>query len=382
MDEALFPAMRAHVMAISAENPNCAADLVHGLLEDAAIAMLEVERLETSLRFLYLAELVQPNKSYAGLIALLHHIRSVAPEVVRRGQALAHRYSDVEINQVGSIVWGATYLDAFMKYNVRSMLAEGNMPALRRHGIVVHSIVTTESGREYILGHPVYQQLARVAQVEFLCFPEALLDLFKGEHGPDKLSYLLYGILDHTNLFFARGLGGNLFLIPVDSVVASPSFASMRRYLEEGYDCCGAGNLVAEREQFLPALDRRYGDVGVIDIDTRTLASLAFEHGHHYVRSQLIHDGNQDFGRHPRELFWPVPGGIAAHSIYTHPLAISKRRLIRQFAMPYAWVDFLLPVRLFSDPAEFDRYKIIEDATEAYINNFAPASRTYATIAH
>jgi SAM-dependent methyltransferase len=299
--------------------------------------------------------------------------------VIRRGQAIRQANPDVEINQVGSVVWGEKYLDAFMNFNVRSMLADGNMPALRRHGVLVHSIVTTDSGRQYILNHPVYKALARVADVQFFCFPEALLELFRGEHGPDKLSYLLYGILDHTNLFFARGLGGNLFLIPVDAVVAGPSFTNMRRYLEEGYDCCGAGNLVSERESFLPALERRFAGETAIDIDTFSLASLALQHPHHYITSQLIHDGNRDFGRHPRELFWPIKGGIAVHSIYTHPLAVSGRRLARKFIMPYAWADFLLPARLFPEPAEFDRYKIIDNAAEAYIGNFAPASRTYMT---
>lgn len=379
VENEIYPAFRRWVLG-AGNNPSDSLRWQYSTaLEDAALHMLESAQLSLALRFFYLAESVAPRNAQHVFIALIHYIEAMQVEVTRRGTTIRAGHGAGEINQIGSIVWGEKYLDAFMTYNVRSMLAPGNMPALAEKGILVHSIVTTEAGRDYVLKHPVYKDLAAVAQVEFFCFPESLLNLSKGENSPDRFTYLLYGILDHINIFLARGLKANLFLIPVDSIVANPSFTHMRRYLEEGYDSCGAGNLVAEREGFLPALDARFGGQRTITIDTKSLATLALQHPHNYITSQLIHDKNRSFGKHPRELFWPVPGGIAVHSIYTHPLATAARRICSDYPFPYAWVDFLLPVRMFPDPAEFGKYKIIDNAAEAYINNFAPAGRKYET---
>lgn len=377
LENTFFSTIEAIAFSASRSNSSLVKDHSQGVLEELALMFIQNAKIEAALRTLYLIETINSKPRYHLLIALLHFIAAEEMEVKSYGSTIRNRFPEGEINLIGSIVWGEKYLDSFMTYNVRSMLASGNMPALAQHGLLLHSIVTTRQGKEYIENHPVYRDLCQVAQVEFFCFPEKFLTLFKGEDGPDKWSYLLYGILDHINIFFARSLQANLFLIPVDSIVANPSFKNMRRYLEEGYDCCGGGNLVAEKDSFLEALKYTYGMSGALDINTRDLATLALAHPHNYITSQLVHDNNKSFGKHAREFFWPVPGGIELHSIYTHPLATSARRICSDFVPPYSWVDYLLPPRLFTQESEFIKYKIINNAEEAYINNFAPASRIY-----
>ena len=90
-----------------------------------------------------------------------------------------------------------------------------------------------------------------------------------------------------------------------------------------GFECCGGGNIVAETETFLPALEARFGAEGPIRISPPTSPALAVEHAHHYFRSQVIAAENRDFGKHPRELFWPVEGGVEIHSVFIHPLFTS-----------------------------------------------------------
>ncbi len=376
-DKALLPELKIIAFDAIRETSLIIKNDCQLFLEEVALILIQNSRISDALKVLYLIELIDSKPRYDTLINLLNFIQSEDAEIVRRSETITIQCSEEEINLVGSIVWGKKYLDDFMNYNVRSMLASGNMPALKAHGLLVHSIVTTPEGKEFIENHAVYAELSKVAQVEFFCFPEKCLGLFTGEDGPDKWSYMLYGILDHINILFARSLKANLFLIPVDSIVANPSFTNMHRYLKEGYDCCGAGNLVAERDSFLKALKDTYGVTGALEIKTKDLASLALKHPHNYITSQLVHDQNKSFGKHAREIFWPVPEGIVVHSIYTHPLATSARRICSDYVMPFSWVDFLLPVRMFSDADEFPKYKIIENAEEAYINNFAPASRVF-----
>jgi hypothetical protein len=134
--------------------------------------------------------------------------------------------------------------------------------------------------------------------------------------------------------------------------------------------------VVAESETFLPELRARFGGEGAIAIPTRELATLAVKHAHHYFRSQVVAVENADFGRHPRELFWPVQGGLEIHSVFIHPLFTAAAALQRYRRMHYANLDYGMIPRMMADAG---RIRVVEDASEAYINNFASGTRRFET---
>jgi hypothetical protein len=187
--------------------------------------------------------------------------------------------------------------------------------------------------------------------------------------------YILYGMLDHCSIYFAQGAGSHLFMIPVDSIVADGSLNNMANYRQEGYECCGGGNIVAETETFLPALDGRFGDAEPIRISTDELATLAVEHAHHYFRSQVIAVENADFGKHPRELFWPVTDGVEIHSVFIHPLFTSAAGLAKYRRKHFANIDYGMIPRMFSSSGSIK----IMDPRQAYVNNFTASGRLYET---
>ena len=291
-----------------------------------------------------------------------------------RGQAYRARHPDVEIFTMGCIVWGEEYIRNFLRYNVRSMLSEDNLPALAAQGQIVFSIVTDVAGEQRLRGDPLFVKLCEVADVEFTIIPESLIGILAQGHLVRNF-YVLYGLLDHCSIYFAEGAGSHLFMIPVDCVVASGSLVNMANYRHEGYECCGGGNLVAETETFLPAIDARFGDDGAIRISTYELASLAFEHAHHYFQSQIIAAENGDFGRHPRELFWPVEGGVEIHSVFIHPLFTTASGLAKYRRKHFANIDYGMIPRLFSSPGPIK----LMDPGRAYVNNFTAGHRRYET---
>jgi hypothetical protein len=291
-----------------------------------------------------------------------------------RGQAYRARHPDGEIFAMGCIVWGEEYIRNFLRYNVRSMLSEDNLPALAMQGQIVFSIVTDAAGEQRLRGDPVFAKLCEVADVEFTIIPEGLIGILAQGHLVRNF-YVLYGLLDHCSIYFAEGAGSHLFMIPVDCVVASGSLVNMANYRHEGYECCGGGNLVAETETFLPAIDARFGDEGAIRISTFELASLAFEHAHHYFQSQIIATENGDFGRHPRELFWPVEGGVEIHSVFIHPLFTTASGLAKYQRKHFANIDYGMIPRLFSNPGPIK----LMDPGRAYVNNFTAGHRRYET---
>src|SRR5262245_32062848 len=52
----------------------------------------------------------------------------------KRGEAYRDRRPDGDIFTMGCIVWGEAYIGNFLRYNLRSMLAADNLPAVCRQG--------------------------------------------------------------------------------------------------------------------------------------------------------------------------------------------------------------------------------------------------------
>jgi hypothetical protein len=291
-----------------------------------------------------------------------------------RGAAYRARHPGVDIFTMGCIVWGHEYISNFLRYNIRSMLSEDNLPALAQQGKVVFSIVTNAAGERRLRSDPLFAKATEVADVEFTVVPDNLIEILRSGHLV-KNFYVLYGMLDHCSIYFAEGAGSHLFMIPVDCVVASGTLVNMANYRHQGYECCGGGNLVAETETFLPAIDERFGSEGPIRISTYELASLAFQHAHHYFRSQVIAAENCDFGRHPRELFWPVEGGVEIHSVFIHPLFTTVSGLAKYRRKHFANIDYGMIPRLFMHSGPIK----LMDPSLAYVNNFTAAHRRYET---
>jgi len=307
--------------------------------------------------------------------ALVRYCLEAYPLSHWRGKEYRARHRDEEVYVMGAVVWGGEFIENFMQYNLRSMLAPGNLPALSERGSIVFSIITNPAGELQIRRHPVFAQLSRLADIEFSHMPEALLSYLKSDYLSSHF-YVFYGILDHCSIFFAQGANAHLFMIPVDAIVAQGSLDNMARYGYQGFGCCGGGNIVAESETFLPALRARYGREPVIAVSSAELATLAASHAHHYFRSQVVALENRDFGRHPRDVFWPVPGGVEIHSVFIHPLFTAAGTLQRYTRKHYANIDYGMIPRMCESAA---MVKIIEQPAEAYINNFSAAARRYPT---
>ena len=293
-----------------------------------------------------------------------------------RGEAIRAQHPHRDLFTMGCIVWGEEYIMNFLHYNFRSMLSEGNLPALKRQGPVIFSVVTDSEGRKsHAAASALSKHVRHVSQVEFTVIPDDVVAILRSGHLARNF-YILYGMLDHCSIHLAQAARSHLFMIPVDSIVADGSLDNMANSRRYGFECCGGGNIVAENETFLPALDAQFGRDSPICISTADLATLATEHAHHYFRSQIVAVENNDFGKHPREIFWPVEGGVEIHSVFIHPLFTSASALQRYARMHFANIDYGMIPRMFTDSRTI---KIIEDPREAYVNNFTAAARLYET---
>jgi hypothetical protein len=289
----------------------------------------------------------------------------------RRAQHMRHGFMGRPFAVIGSIAWGEAFVDKFINYNVPSLLASGNIPHLARRRKVVHSIVTTERDLERIKAHSAFPRLSECAEVVFTCFPEEFIQ----QRVDDGYNfYHFYGLLDHQSVFLAAALHAELYLLPVDIVLSSDSLRNFSRHLEQGADACSIAGIECDPSELRTWLDARpRGAAGELELEAGELLDAAIARPDAYFRSLIMVPENRSFCRHPRELIWPTAAGLAIHSIFMHPVAVSARLMSRPFHPQHENVDFALLPRLLQGDASL---KVISDGSEAAVAQFgAPAGR-------
>lgn len=314
------------------------------------------------------------NRFYKTLLTSLVDLKRQAEELA---PLLRQKHENQTRNVFSAVVWGDEYIDYFMAYTVRSLLAAGNLPALSDQ-LATFAIMTTPGGAERIRAHPSFPALQANSTLAFFLFPDELTQRFHYSR-PDFDFYRLYGALDHTAIHLARALEANIFFVVVDGVVSNNTLRTLRGYIEQGFDICANASIVSKRETFTPELDRRYGESGPIEINARDLANLGFEYRHDYISQRLVIASNTNFDKYPRELYFPTPDGLVVHALYQHPLVVSARAIGKDIKFDYFIVDSKLMARIFDDPRDFEKLKVIVDSDEAYVANFAPGSRAFDT---
>ena len=75
---------------------------------------------------------------------------------------------------------------------------------------------------------------------------------------------------------------------------------------------------------------------------------------------------NKDFGKHPRELFWPVEGGVEIHSVFIHPLFTTASGLANYRRRHFANIDYGMIPRMFSDRPDQDHRRSARGLCEQF----------------
>jgi hypothetical protein len=285
--------------------------------------------------------------------------------------ALRRKFPGASFAVLGSIAWGESFVDKFVRYHVPSLLAPGNLPALAQKMRVVHSIVTTEADRARIMASPIFETLCESAEVVFTCFSESFV---QQRQTCGYNFYYFYGLLDHQSVFLASALRAEMYLWPVDVVISRDGLSNLHRYLSQGADACSIAGIECDPELLRGWLDAwPRGAAGQLEVPAGDLLAAAIGRPDTYFRSLVMTLENRAFCRHPRELIWPGVDGLTVHSVFMHPIAVSARLMSRHFHPQHENVDFALLPRLLQGDGEL---KVLQDATEVVIAQFgAPAAR-------
>lgn len=304
-------------------------------------------------------ECMARNCNEGKLSLILKEFRGTFVSHARWGRAMGRQAEGRPIYLLGTTLWGEPYINFFLEFHVPSLLAPGNLPGLARTGRIVMSVVTDQDGRELIMRAPVFQVLSQLAEVRFTVV----------RHLPDRLTeenkrdfYRHYGLLDHHHVVMARESAAHLILLPPDTVVSGSGLQSLGKEIAQGYDCCSIACIEVNLLSVLPDLEV-LRDGFVLDAGVKALGAIAVRHKSAYFKS-LFMDAETRLNAYPREFFWRIPGGYRCHSLFMHPIMLSKRVMSRPFHPNYENVDWALIPRVLQADG---RMRVMEDASTLFI---------------
>src|SRR6266404_4709349 len=192
-------------------------------IEQVWINLLRLGMLDDLLSLIRRTDLPFPSE----ICRFLKYCREQYDVCRERGEALRAQHPDCDLFTMGCIVWGEEYINNFLRYNFRSMLAEGNLPSLKRQGPVIFSIVTDSDGERRMRQHPLFASMSDIGQVEFTVIPDDIMAILRSGH-------LVRNFDKHPREFFWPVEDG----VEIHSVFIHPLFTSasaLQRYVRRHF---------------------------------------------------------------------------------------------------------------------------------------------------
>lgn len=215
-------------------------------------------------------------------------------------------------------IWGADYVDKFVRITLPTLLAPQNLPKIARDSSVFYTIVTRRQDAALMNSSAVIDRLRAVAEVEFVTPPS---ELFNGN--PHEAHARAWD----TAELQARESGEMLVFIAPDAVFADGALSAMTDALLWGKSAVFVFFHRVTEETFLPDVKGLMAsEATMIAIPPRQLARLALQHLSPLACCYL--NGSNHVPKHAELAYYSVPGeGLILRSIHTHVWAFNPARI-------------------------------------------------------
>lgn len=214
-------------------------------------------------------------------------------------------------------VWGEAYTRCFLDVAVPTLLAPGNLPALRGVPGSLYHIVTTEADRATIERSSVLPHLQACIPVRFTTIPEDVLAL-ESRHRLQSYCYR-QGVAD------ADAIDAGVMFLNADVVFADGAIASLIRLASAGKRSVETLGIRLIKETVAPHLMQHHRAAGgAIVVSPRQLMALAMENLHPITRAHLYQGESEKL--EPSGLMWRVgKEGLVAHCFHLHPIFVHAK---------------------------------------------------------
>ncbi len=220
-------------------------------------------------------------------------------------------------------VWGASYIEAFTRLALPSLLAPGNLPALGDATRLEVCILTSERDIPLIEANPAIKTLRTLCHVGFLGID-------------DLLGSSIYGIT--LTLAYMRGIAAegedmvnvHFMFFNSDFILAAGSLQSLARHILAGHRCVMAPSFRAAAEHVEPLLQSRTdASRQVLAVPARELVGMALRHLHPTTVAKTINQGVFRSLYH-NQLYWRVDKDTVLARFYLmFMLCIRPERVVR-----------------------------------------------------
>lgn len=214
-------------------------------------------------------------------------------------------------------VWGQRYVDMFLNVGLPSQLAAANLPGFPPKWLQnsCYTVYTTSADAEQIEAHPLWRELQLImGETRIWYIDEQMVE-------NDKWPVLRYCHRQQVMMADARH-AATYFLCP-DQLWSNGSLLRAAHLIVQGHTAVMCAGPRAIEEEVLPLLQhfKAPGDSGVLEIPSRDLMRLLYEHQHPETECWHWDSGNY-FGC-GTYIYFDVPGGGMVSFCYVlHPVVV------------------------------------------------------------
>jgi hypothetical protein len=282
-------------------------------------------------------------------------------------------------------VWGERYVEQFLSIGLPSLLADGNLPALRLRAPCTFAFFTRSLDAEAIRRNPLFQTLESLCSVEI----ELIDDLISAS--PSTIITIAYasGIRSAEN-----ALQTCFIFLVADYVFADGALDNVAARIFAGSSGVLVGNFQVSLEGASSVLMAQ-SDARRLSIKPRDLVRLAMDHLHPTTTANFA-DGPIRCDPTSNRLFWRLGDSAMLGRFYLmHMIAIRPETADFTIAAPsdYALIPELCPSGAVTTIGDSDEYCVIELTPVRQVASklrfgplepgaFAASLRTWATERH
>lgn len=210
--------------------------------------------------------------------------------------------------------WGDNHVGLMLDVALPSLLAAGNLPALRNPGSCELRIYSSADDAVRISRHPIAEFVQKVIPTQIYVIDTKVPE-DGNRHAPCSAAFA-------EALRDAMSKGMALCPLPPDVVYGDGMVNAIQHHADRGVRALHVVGLRTSKESMSRALIADFkGDDGVLRISHRDLAMLALINLHPCMAAHMW-EGN-DAPLLPSELFWVIPGaGLLARAFHPAPIMI------------------------------------------------------------
>ena len=255
----------------------------------------------------------------------------------------------------GFPVWGAGHIDLFTGVCLPSLLAPGNIPALRDAGRCRFFIYTRAEDAHRLKTAPMIAVLRRYMPVEIRLLREPIGNPYHSA-SEGYAAVLRLAALDEVAA-----------VLPApDHIFADGSIAALERIAEDGADVVHVAGPRIRLDSLLAWID-----TAPLSLSPRALVSFGLSSLHpaalpHVWESQ----DEEDTGLNPSVLFFPFEGGLVARCFHMHPMLIRPRV---KFPEVRGTVDDHFAAAACPD---LSRHRVVTDSDEVCVFEISAPEKT------